>query len=203
MEGEFEHSIFILFGILTGEMQAHTNTLYIIANRTNCKPSVYKTLVGLLIKSFHLLGVARSMDGESLAPKVVKLFHENLMKAEEAYIDQCGCAEGTIKHTTGMISELLTNLPQSSDNHNDTYGKIDVLSGKKVDVLKKKLHLLLSVKNFNPSASVIQAVNEFSVEDIEIVTNLEKTNTSSMAKSYDARNTCIDKATNDISTFYL
>merc|ERR1711879_564818 len=118
-----------------------------------------------LNNALALYATARAMGGNKVRESFLVDFRQNVIKATQAYQKHCPCPKGSCLVKSGMISTLIPTLEKTQKTKGENMLAINNVTN---PVTRSKLLLLHSLKNVEPSERVKRAVEDVTVECVEL-----------------------------------
>ena len=121
------------------------------------------------------------------------------VKADEAYIERCGCPSGH-NYTIKSLSALIPSLPVSDVNPTMNYLEIKRYTRKLFrtadlfDKQTRKAKMLLDYINYKPTEARILRITEFTENDIQLAIEITKKKWPIILQHYDGKNSCTNSS---------
>ena len=118
-------------------------------------------------------------------------FQENSIRADESYIEHCGCPSGYRPYKIKILSDLIPSLPPTPDPV--AWNLQLILEYAKNPLQLKKARMLLDYRNYKPSPEVISRIDDFTQNDIQKAILMTQQNLTRWLEYHDGVTSCMQE----------
>ena len=155
-----------------------------------CSDDIYSYFIGRLSEAMNMYKVALKMKSQEISVNTHKDWTENFALVQEAYGRHCGCPKDFQFEHTKKISEIFDRLPAAEQNLQSNYRSAVLVSRNLLT--RQKISLLLDVKTFDITDQNLNIIEDYTMEDILLATELKKTGQfDKLAKKYEGIGKCV------------
>ena len=160
------------------------------ANKTFCRHDLHERLKFVAAEGMSYVLFANRHASSNINDNLSK-HQEYRVKADEAYIEHCGCPSGYQKKSIKTLSDLIPSLTPSDEALELNIAELGLISENMQQHQKGKM--MLEYKNFKPTRKRLLQIDSFSRNMLRLAIVLTEKNLPHLLQYYDGRTSCIEQ----------